>query len=961
MAAGSAISIVFNALTGGFTSGMNDIQSGVSRATVSMGSLIKGAGAVGLAFAGITGIKEFASSMIDVTKKYDSMQAALSATVGAENAKAVFEDLQNFAKETPFTLDEVTGAYQRMVNLGLNPSREAMLAYGNLAASIDGKSIKDVTEAVADAVTGENERLKEFGITAKKAGDSTVYMFQGVPTKVKNTKEEIEKYLISVSKSVAGGNALANQAATLGGRMSALGDTFQQLQNNFMKSTGAAGFLGDAVEKLTDFVSYLNDLVVSGAGAEYFNAMLLKCQPLVDVVKDLYNWFLNLFPDNFGSKALDVLSSLWDDMMSFIELMRNYFGEDGFGKMMSIAGNYLLLLPNYVLEAVDKSVEYLKYFQRQATIILKSVATAIKEGSVSAGVDAYNQASSESKKQLDANLKNIEGDYKRTGDAIRANIDKEADGLIKIGTETLKNREEEKKANKEALAEGDAKLRQYKVMNALTKANGSKDLFGDVGKGVVAKQMENAKNNPSADTGKSKKGSGGGGKSAAKEASEELKKQLDYQIYLEDDRYKQGELTAKQYYDKLLQLKLQQLGAENDASSQAYNENLKIINDTASTEKQKQKAIDDNTKLQMKMTGKSTEELKVRQEIANQLRDANLEFNKNINDLNKQLNMLSLGGQTATDTLNDFNDKYATLRKRIAAEDKENGTNNTETLDKLEKITIAMAKVEDNQRKINEAQSEYEKNLAEIKYLVESGAISSSEGTKREIIATNDLNTAKISLLETNQKLAESTDGYSKVAINGIKQQVAETKTAQIEISERMKDLSDGIFGSFDSAISAIVDKSKTGTEIVKDLFNDMAKTIMQTFTKGWSNDLLNMFTGSGNSGNSSGGFFSSIGSMLGSLFGSGSTSIPGHAHGGTAKPFTLSEINENGKEYLYTGAKPVHVMNASQTSRMGGGGSVFNINMPVTTKDANSMRQSQSQIIVEMQRNIQRQVNRNS
>lgn len=959
MAAGSAISIVFNALTGGFTSGMNDIQSGVSRATVSMGSLIKGAGAVGLAFAGITGIKEFASSMIDVTKQYDSMQAALSATVGAQNAKAVFEDLQNFAKETPFTLDEVTTAYQRMVNLGLNPSREAMLAYGNIAASIPNKSVTDFAEAVADAVTGENERLKEFGITAKKNGDMTAYTFQGVTKEVKNTKEEIEKYLISVSQSVAGGNALSNQAATLGGRMSALSDSFSQLQYNFMQSSGAAGFLGEAVEKLTDFVSYLNDLVSSGAGAEYFNAMLLKCQPLIDVVKDLYNWFLNLFPDNFGQSALDVLSSLWDDMMSFIELMRNFFGEGGLGKMMSLAGSYLMLLPNYVLEAVDKAIEYLKYFYRRAVIILKAVATAIKEGSISAGVDAYNQASEESKKQLDANLKSIEGDYKRTGDAIRENIDKQKDGLEDIVTQTSKNREEEKKAHKEAMAEGDAKLKQYKKEQE-EKAKSTKDLFGDVGKGVVAKQMENAKNNP-APAGKTKKGSGGGGKSAAKEASEELKKQLDYQIYLEDDRYKQGETTAKQYYDKLLQLKLQQLGAENDASSQAYNENLKIINDTASTEKQKQKAIDDNTKLQMKMTGKSTEELKVRQEIANQLRDANLEFNKNINDLNKQLNMLSLGGQTATDTLNDFNDKYATLRKRIAAEDKENGTNNTATLDKLEKITIAMAKVEDNQRKINEAQSEYEKNLAEIKYLVESGAISSSEGTKREIIATNDLNTAKISLLETNQKLAESTDGYSKVAINGIKQQVAETKTAQIEISERMKDLSDGIFGSFDSAISAIVDKSKTGTEIVKDLFNDMAKTIMQTFTKGWSNDLLNMFTGSGNSGNSSGGFFSSIGSMLGSLFGSGSTSIPGHAHGGTAKPFTLSEINENGKEYLYTGAKPVHVMNASQTSRMGGGGSVFNINMPVTTKDANSMRQSQSQIIVEMQRNIQRQVNRNS
>ena len=57
--------------------------------------------------------------------------------------------------------------FTKLVALGLNPSQRAMESYGNTAAAM-GKDLSQMIEAVADAATGEFERLKEFGIKSKR-------------------------------------------------------------------------------------------------------------------------------------------------------------------------------------------------------------------------------------------------------------------------------------------------------------------------------------------------------------------------------------------------------------------------------------------------------------------------------------------------------------------------------------------------------------------------------------------------------------------------------------------------------------------------------------------------------------------------------------------------------------------------------------------------------------------------
>ena len=68
-----------------------------------------------------------------------------------------------FAADTPFEIPQIIEATTRMSSYGLD-AKKTMGIVGDMA-SVMGKDLMQAVEAVADAQTGEVERLKEFGIT----------------------------------------------------------------------------------------------------------------------------------------------------------------------------------------------------------------------------------------------------------------------------------------------------------------------------------------------------------------------------------------------------------------------------------------------------------------------------------------------------------------------------------------------------------------------------------------------------------------------------------------------------------------------------------------------------------------------------------------------------------------------------------------------------------------------------
>ena len=203
-------------------------------------------------------VGQAASFMVRANADMQRLSAQLEVATGSTSAAATaMKDLQGFAAETPFTLTQVVEGFIKLKNLGLDPSIGAMRSFGNTSAAM-GKDVMQFIEAVADAATGEFERLKEFGIKASKEGDKVKFTFQGVTTTVQNTAEAITAYLRGLGdESGVFAGSMAKQMDTIGGKLSNLEDA----ASRFATALGALGFnnlfMGQ-LDKATKSIEYLS-------------------------------------------------------------------------------------------------------------------------------------------------------------------------------------------------------------------------------------------------------------------------------------------------------------------------------------------------------------------------------------------------------------------------------------------------------------------------------------------------------------------------------------------------------------------------------------------------------------------------------------------------------------------------------------------------------------------------------
>lgn len=204
-----------------------------------LGSALAAIGPAGLvAGAGIAAVTAGLTAGLSVLRDYEKLEASLTTVTGsATAAAAAFARVRAFAAETPYSVEEVTGAFIKLKALGLDPSEAALRSYGNTAAGMS-KSLDQMIEAIADATTGEFERLKEFGIRSSAEGNRVTFTFRGISTTVGKSADEIEGYLRKIGEvQFAGG--MARQAATLDGALSNLTDAWREFLAEIAKASGA--------------------------------------------------------------------------------------------------------------------------------------------------------------------------------------------------------------------------------------------------------------------------------------------------------------------------------------------------------------------------------------------------------------------------------------------------------------------------------------------------------------------------------------------------------------------------------------------------------------------------------------------------------------------------------------------------------------------------------------------------
>lgn len=217
------------------------------------------------AMGGLVVAKQIASHFFSVNRESERLQASLRTVTGsAEEARKAFAGIEQFAKETPFQVEEVATAFIKLRALGLNPSEKSLRSYGNTASAM-GKSLDQFIEAVADATTNEFERLKEFGIKARQQGDQVAFTFQGVTTTVEKNSQAISEYLTSIGE-VNFAGAMEEQMNTLNGIISNIEDNV----NNIIRTIGGEGgfntALGDMLKVFRDWTGDLADNKVAIAG-----------------------------------------------------------------------------------------------------------------------------------------------------------------------------------------------------------------------------------------------------------------------------------------------------------------------------------------------------------------------------------------------------------------------------------------------------------------------------------------------------------------------------------------------------------------------------------------------------------------------------------------------------------------------------------------------------------------------
>lgn len=257
----------------------------------------KSVDAVKKAFIGLASAVAIGSIGKDIFKtvaSFEKMEASLKTVTGsAKGATDAMRKIQDFASTTPFQVSEVTQAFIKLKALGLKPSEDALRSYGNTSAAM-GKSLNQMIEAVADAATGEFERLKEFGIKSRSQGENVTFTFQGVATKVKKNAEEIEGYLKSIGN-VQFAGAMSEQMDTISGKTSNLQDNIDKLY----VALGDAGLTKVFKDSLNSMIKFTAEMAKSGT---FINAIVVPIQFLINTLKTVALTFEDL-GDKIGAVA----------------------------------------------------------------------------------------------------------------------------------------------------------------------------------------------------------------------------------------------------------------------------------------------------------------------------------------------------------------------------------------------------------------------------------------------------------------------------------------------------------------------------------------------------------------------------------------------------------------------------------------------------------------------------------
>lgn len=342
------------------------------------------------------GVGKLGIDAVKVGSTFEDLSATLETIEGSsDKAKQSLAWIQDFATKTPYDLQQVSEAFVRLKANGLEPQEGLLRSIGD-ASSAMGKSLMDGVEAIADAVRGENERLKELGITAKVAGEKVTYSWsQNGKTMTKTVKKdaaEIQAALQGIFDSRFLG-AMEKRSTTFSGIVANLGDMW----TNFLLRISDAGLLKWVKTQFKTVLDTIQTMVDDGtldALAKKISETLVETG---EAVKALFADFSVADIADFVSGALRFMAaigrmvkSIFDAVTGIGKFISSLLGLQSTwkGVLIALAAAGLVFAPFFtalaaVMLAIDEFIAWLN--GRKS--VLGSILDGIEELFASWGVE----------------------------------------------------------------------------------------------------------------------------------------------------------------------------------------------------------------------------------------------------------------------------------------------------------------------------------------------------------------------------------------------------------------------------------------------------------------------------------------------------------------------------------------------------------------------------------------------
>ena len=258
--------------------------------------------------AGLTGAFSAVASfnkIVNSLKDYESKVSSLSAITGnIEDAKILFQDLNNLSRKIPQQFDDITAAAVNLNKSGIVPTEENIKALSAIAVGTNN-TLASVSQVVTSAALGQVKALKQLGIVAKATGDQIEVSYKGQKSVIDNTSESIMKYINDISKN--------NFAETLNFQMRGMTGATKNLSDAWSDMWTAIA-TGDVGKEIAD------SIYTASKALDSFTAWLKSAE-----IQQALGGIVRAFKGAFSTIA-NGLSNLWQPFADFFSNLGYFEG-----------------------------------------------------------------------------------------------------------------------------------------------------------------------------------------------------------------------------------------------------------------------------------------------------------------------------------------------------------------------------------------------------------------------------------------------------------------------------------------------------------------------------------------------------------------------------------------------------------------------------------------------------------